>query len=323
MDTMLQIVRQEEIEKRFSKRLIDKRIKDLFDSSLEMQQLINQGEELLKEWVNRDWYASKKARLDQLKELDLKILVEKIFIASTYVTQPELFTSVSAEMAGRIGFADKKDSIQTMAEVLAVLCPLDLYDINKASRDASLMLVSRITLPDELTKAIKECRYLPPMVCTPLEVENNYSSGYLTHKDSLILGSGNHHNGDICLDVINTVNAVRLSLNTEFLKSVEEDPNTEFSPEQMHESAAKKGKTITQAEAIKRSELQKEQWKLTKVQSYETYLLMHTHGNVFHLTNKVDKRGRLYSQGFHINTQGTAFKRAAIDFADKEIVTGV
>jgi DNA-directed RNA polymerase len=44
---------------------------------------------------------------------------------------------------------------------------------------------------------------------------------------------------------------------------------------------------------------------------------------VFHLTHKVDKRGRIYSQGYHVNTQGAAFKKAMIELAKEELIEGV
>jgi len=34
-------------------------------------------------------------------------------------------------------------------------------------------------------------------------------------------------------------------------------------------------------------------------------------------------RGRLYSQGYQITTQGTGFKKAAIEFSTQELVEGV
>lgn len=138
------------------------------------------------------------------------------------------------------------------------------------------------------------------MVCKPLELTSNYSSGYLTHTDSLILGSGNHHDGQICLDVLNTINNVALKLDTDFLSTVEEEPTFALdTPEKV------------------------DQWAGFKKQSYAFYLLMATNGNVFHLCNKVDKRGRTYVTGFHISTQGTAFKKASIELANEELVLGV
>jgi hypothetical protein len=162
------------------------------------------------------------------------------------------------------------------------------------------MLVSRIPLSSALIKFVENSSYLPPMVCEPLELTTNYCSGYLSHKDSLILGKSNHHDGDICLDVLNTINIIALRLDTQFLSKVEEDPTFELdTPEKI------------------------EAWMQFKRQSYSFYSLMNSQGNEFYLTNKVDKRGRIYSQGYHVNTQGTSFKKASIELANEELVTGM
>jgi len=165
---------------------------------------------------------------------------------------------------------------------------------------ASLMVVSCIPLSEELIKYIENSQYLPPMVCEPLPLTHNYSSGYLTHNDSLILGTGNHHGGDLCLDVLNTMNSVALKLDLDFLSTVEEEPTFDLD---------------TQDKA--------DQWAQFKEQSYMFYDLMHQNGNRLYLTHKVDKRGRIYACGYHISTQGTAFKKASLELANEELVEGV
>jgi hypothetical protein len=161
------------------------------------------------------------------------------------------------------------------------------------------MVQSCINFDEELMKFIQNSRYLPPMVCLPLELTDNYSSGYLTHKDGLVLGKANNHSGDLCLDVLNTMNRVALSLNTDFISKVEEEPTFELvTTEQMH------------------------QWNIFKRQSYATYLTLAKNGNCFYLTHKVDMRGRIYSQGYHVNTEGVGHKKAMVELANKEQVTG-
>lgn len=299
-DTHQQIMRQEAIESQYNRKHIDGYIRDALVNDSAVQDKIAQGVSLLQEWMNQTFYPAKQARVEQLKQLDLVELVTEIFIGIAYILRPELFTSVTAKLAGRIGFDDKRDSIATMAEVITVLCGTDVFDITKEDRMASLMVVSNIVLPEQITKYIHHSEYLPPMVCEPLEVRSNYDSGYLSHRDSLILGKGNHHNGDICLDVINTVNSVALTLDTDFLLTVEEEPTFDLdTPEK------------------------RDQWLEFKRQSEQFYLLMIQSGNQFYLTNKVDKRGRLYAQGYHISTQGTAYKKASIELAKQELVEGV
>jgi hypothetical protein len=42
--------------------------------------------------------------------------------------------------------------------------------------------------------------------------------------------------------------------------------------------------------------------------------------NVFYLTHRYDKRGRTYCQGYHVNYQGTAWNKACVEFAQKELI---
>ena len=300
MTTLAQIEAQESLERRYSRKHIDGYIRDFINQNPVMQAKMEQGVSLIQNYMNQDYYASKNARIEQLKPLDIPALVLTIFTGIAYCLKEELFTSVTAQLASRLKFSDKTAAITTVAELVAVLCNTDAFDINKANKGASLMIKSLIPLEGWLVRYIENSRYLPPMICEPSEVNNNYSSGYLTHNDSLILGTGNHHDGDLCLDVLNTVNRVQLKLDTQFLCTVEEAPTFEMeTPEQV------------------------DQWKEFKRQSYEFYTLIAKSGNTFWLTHKVDKRGRIYAQGFHISTQGNPFKKASIELAQEELVTGV
>lgn len=321
---MLQIVRQEEIEQRFNRKLIDARIREFIENDPNMIAKAVHGIQLLQEYMGKTYsYGSKNVRIAQLKGIDVEELVIKLFIGIAYCQTNVLFTSITAQLASRLGMDDKRDSIVTIAEMLAVLCATDAFDINKESAMASLMVISRIPLPEELIECINNSLYLPPMVCEPLELESNYSSGYLSHKDSLILGKGNHHDGDICLDVLNRINKIPLKLDMDFLCTVAEDPNSEFTLEKVHQSANEKGEVITDAVARERLHKQIENWYAFKGQSQQFYLLMHRMGNEFYLTNKVDKRGRIYCSGYHISTQGTAYKKAMVELAEQEVITGV
>lgn len=286
-------------ERKYARKHIDGYILDALQTE-DMQRAISHGVSLLEEWQNQSYYTSKDKRLDQLGDLDLHELVTKIMQGIAYVQKPELFTSVSAQLASRLQFSDKPEAIATMAEMLAVLCETDMFDIIKESRQASLMIESRIPLSQELLQFIDNTTFQLPMVCPPEYVDHNRKSGYLSYNDSLILGSGNHHEGDLCLDVINLQNNIPLKLNIEFLKEQEMLPNFKIvTPEQ------------------------REQWEAFKHASHRIWLLIYNQGNKFYLTNKVDKRGRLYSVGYHIQTQGTAYQKAMIELADDEVVEGI
>lgn len=301
METMRNIILQEMNEERFNRKHIDVKIRTAIEGNPEMVAKIEHGSALVQEYLATTYsYASKNRRIAQLANMDVSAMVMDIFVGIAYSQRPELFTSVSAQMAARLKFSDRTDAITTVAELMAVLCLTDAFDILKPNKQASLMVVSRIPLSDNLKSFIENSQYLPPMVCEPLELTHNYSSGYLTHNDSLILGSGNHHDGDICLDTLNLMNKVALKLDTQFLCKAEEDPTFDLDTQDKEDA-----------------------WRRFKTQSYMFYSLMEQQDNRFYFTHKVDKRGRAYSQGYHLNPQGSSFKKAMLELADEELIEGV
>lgn len=323
-ETMLDIVRQEDIEKHYSAKHADALIRgELLAEGSSNRAKVDKGVALLKEWLaNEEHHESKKARIEPLKLMDLGHLVVSLYTGFAHVQRPQLFTSVTGALASRLGFDDKRAAIQTIAEVCAVLCHTDACEIFKMERQSSLMLVGTLDISEPTRQAIERSQYLPPMVCKPNVLRGNYDSGYLTTSESVVLGRGNHHDGDLCLDVLNRMNQVPLKLNTDFLKAVEEEPAREYTIEGIIEKHAKKGVAISegQAKAIQAEMLA--DFKDFKRQSIDVYLLMHKMDNKFYVTHKVDKRGRIYSQGYHINPQGAAFKKACVELYHEEVVTG-
>jgi len=300
MDNMLQVVRQESVEMKYNRKHIDDYIRSFIKSNDHLINKTEQGIKLIEKYMSKAYYTTKNARIKQLEGMDLHALVIDIYVGIAYCVTPELFTSISAQMAGRLKFSDKPDAIKTIAELLAVLCNTDVFDIFKRTKFSSLEIKSNIELPDEMMEFIINTQFLPPMLCEPLEVTNNSTSGYLTHNDSVILGKGNHHTGELCLDVINKMNKVCLKLDTAFLSHVEENPTSVLDTQE-----------------------KRDQWLVFKKQSYSFYLLIAKQSNEFYLTHKVDKRGRIYSQGYHLNTQGTPFKKAMVELANEELIEGV
>lgn len=299
-ETMRDIILQEANEQRFNRKHIDTKIRAFIEASSLMQAKLKEGIELVQAYQAGEYYPSKMKRIAQLQNMDIPVIVMDIYVGVAYYQRQELFTSASAQIAARLKFSDRADAIATTAELMAVLCNTDAFDISKENKMASLMVQSRIPLDDVLIKFIENSSFLPPMVCSPLPLTHNFSSGYLTHNDSLLLGSGNHHNGDLCLDVLNTMSNVALKLDTDFLCQVEEEPTFELDTQDKVDG-----------------------WRAFKKQSIDMYVLLAEQGNRLYLNHKVDKRGRIYAHGYHVNTQGTAFKKACLEFADPELVEGV
>lgn len=295
-----QFVNQSNNELRYNRRFIDIKIKEEITGNVDYMKLIDHGVSSINDYMNQDYYSSKNLRIAQLRNLNMHTVVMEILVGIAYCQSPELFTSVTAKLASRLGFDDKTEAITTVAEITAVLCNTDLFDITKVNKYSSLMIVSNMKLSENLLTFINNSQYLPPLVVEPYKLENNFSSAYTTVSESLILGKGNHHNGDICLDVLDIANSVALTINTDFLNKVDEEPTFELDTVQ---------KTT--------------QWYRFKNQSQYFYQLMMNQGNKFYFNHKVDKRGRIYSCGYHIHSQGNSYKKAMLEFHKQEIVSGV
>lgn len=298
---MLAVDMQRANEYTFARAHIDGYIRQFLASEEEYEIAVLKGIEMLEEYRSKDYgYASKNLRMEMVRDLDLRPIVDEIFVASCYCQLPDLFSSFTGKLAGMLGFDDRKDSITTIGEMVAVLTELDLYDLTQQGKYGAWKIVSNIALPEKLILMVERSSYMPPMVCKPPVITSNFYQLYETCKPESLILNNNHHSDDICLDALNIINSVELCLNTEFLCTIEEEPN---SPPENRE--------------------QQDSWLIFKKQSHEMYKLMVGQGNKFHLLHKVDKRGRAYAQGYHINTQGSSYKKAMLDLVRKEPVTGV
>lgn len=287
-------------EYRFARAHIDKYIRDYLRAEQDVMEKVAEGVELVQAYMDGEYYESKMIRIEQIRHLNLEEMVFEIFVASAYCQVPELFTSFTAKIAGYLHFDDKEDSIKTIAELVAVLSDTEVFAVFKESKYASIQVESYITLPDKLGFYVENCSYLPPLVCKPKPLTRNRDTVHLTlPKESVILRK-NHHEGDVCLDVLNICNATPLRLDVDFLCKVEELPNHKMETQE-----------------------QQEEWDRMKKQSYEHYKLMVAQGNHFYLSHRYDKRGRIYAGGYHISTQSTPFKKACIELFEQEVVEGV
>jgi hypothetical protein len=298
MNTLELINHQRIVEQTYSKRNINATVMEDILGDAELVQKIDNAVILVEDWMNQSYYQSKQDRLDELDRRDIRSIVEQIVVVTIQVIKPQLFTSVVGLVTCALGMTSKIDGTKTAAELLAIISDTDLFDIYKPdNKFDSLYLASNYQL-DEVTQAFcQRTKYLPPMVVEPNVVSSNFDNAYLTEASAMILGEGTYHEDDICLDSINKFNQVALSLNEELLTSLSERPK----------------RTFTDPE-------KKEQWVRFVKDSYDTYRDLIQVGNKMWLTHKIDKRGRTYAQGYHVSTQGNEFRKAIIEFHNKEII---
>lgn len=160
-------------------------------------------------------------------------------------------------------------------------------------------------IPDALQGELDKFQYPLPMVVEPLPLEDNLSTGYYTQRGSVILRD-NYHEEDVCLDHLNRMNRIRFSINEDVAKTIQnkwanldkKKEDESFEDYRKRKKAFEKYCTVADTVIGKMVEA----------------------GNEFYITHRVDKRGRTYCQGHHINPQGTDWNKAVLELADRECI---
>jgi len=220
-------------------------------------------------------WESKERRVGQLLDRNVEDIAQDIAIILVTLEGIHPIQSVASMVAPHLGYDDPWDAIKTASEIITLACDIDMCDIDlpDCSITGSLLVRGVYKLSPEVEARLNQTKYLPPMICPPNQVKNNYSSGYLTKKrDPIILGKY-CHSRKICLDVINIQNAIPLSIDMG-VYSEEELPSKPL-------DTPEKGRNFMQM----------------KNESAEVYQDLLDQDNEFYLTHKYDSRGRLYSQG--------------------------
>lgn len=254
---------------------------------------------MLNEYLGKSYYASKDRRVEFIRYMEIEDLVTEILMVCLSIENVLPIQGVAAKLGNSLGYDDIFDGVKTGAELLTLAGEVDIIDIvpAKESETGSLMVKSRYELDKATQYFIKKTMYLPPMVCRPNYVSENKQSGHLTVNNSVILGgSVNYHEERQALDVINIANGYQYSLDEEILKYVEEPKKECDTPEKIANHAL----MVSISRVV-----------------YE-YLL--ENDNTFYMTHSYDKRGRLYSNGYHVNLQSSEYKKALMSFKKKEII---
>lgn len=305
---------QAELEYMFSKKHAHEHIYDMLLENLETMEMIERGINLLEVWTTIPAkYTTKQERIDALKGMNIQKIVEETYTRIMSVRGHTTLASMASQIGMGLGFADTKQGITLAAEILAVLSRTGFFMIYQPFPRGQRYVKCSFELDDETQEIVDRAMYMPPMITKPQRLKHNRSSGYQTIKgESLILGGAyKHHDYHICLDVLNTMNSVALSVNEEFRQYCLEEPTSELDEIEGAEQ-------MTQIELMNARTQKRLNWEDHVRKSTALYDLMIEEGNHFYLTNKVDTRGRIYSQGHHINPQGTSFKKSVLDLHRKE-----
>lgn len=289
--------RQKDYELTFSKKGIQQASINDLENTADISALLAQAVATLENWMHDKHAPEKTIRLQTLLDIDLKsFLYQLLATICLECQQPMKLVAIASMSAKHLKQGEKVERIQTLAEIIAVLCEIDFCDLFN-DRHNCYWVHSLYTLDPAVTQFKSDAISLPPLLIQPRTLRHNRDSGYLTQQgQSLILGDAeNHHEYDLCLDVLNTLNANQYSLDLHFISTQQEQQPT----------------------------VPAEQYDKFKQHCYLIKSLILYHGNCFYLQHRVDKRGRLYASGYHISTQGNSFKKACINLKNTQHCTGL
>jgi hypothetical protein len=167
-------------------------------------------------------------------------------------------------------------------------------------------IILRLNVSEDVHAEIERYQYPLPMIVEPQPLRKNDHSAYYTSKGSLILKSGNHHEDDICLDHLNRVNSVALTINPDTARMIKNQWKNldKKKPDEDLDTFKKRVKAFEKYDRHAKEVMEH----LTMV------------SDKFYLTHKYDKRGRCYAQGYFVTSQGSPWNKAVLEFAKQEIV---
>jgi len=286
---------QIDVEARYSRRCIRARVMADIDTENSVFQACV---ELINKYRVGTYYSTKHERVNNLTLSDAEIAIELFTVVlPIHVISP--IQSLCTLLGAKLGYPELLDGIKTAAELFAICEESKVFTIfhsnDHANGTGTLAIQANYSLEGETMAFINQTKYLPPMVCRPSLWVSNRSGGNLTGSKSLILGHLNHHDQKQALDVINILQNIGWSLNG-VVDYVEQSK-----------------KELDTADKLK-------QFNLMQAESTAVYDELIELGNEFYFVWKYDKRGRMYSQGYHCNLQGTEYKKAILNFSKKELI---
>lgn len=198
-------------------------------------------------------------------------------------------------------FGDTKQDLQTCADTIWRAAEAGVVNYDPIAWQFTV----RFDVSDAVQGELERFQYPLPMVVPPRPIQGNRDTGYFTITGSVIL-KDNHHEDDVCLDHLNRVNQIPLVINPDTARMVVNQwRNLDHQKEgETQKDFEKRLRAFEKYDRVSRDVID----------------ALFMTGEPFYLTHRYDKRGRCYAQGYHVTTQGNAWNKAMIEFADQELV---
>lgn len=308
---MISNKQQADIEDLFNPKHITDKVTAWLVSQPQIISAIKYGLDLYTAWLSMEHPCPQKQyRLAVLKGHELPISEILLRILAHVLVQAHdktMLINIVMPLVSKLKFNDRLDSIQTAFELVALFSKTGIYSIFKMSVRGSLMISASIQLPAELLTEALNKEYMPPVLGKPKKLTDNNSTAYQSLKYSIFNGASiNRHEGNACLDALNNINNVRFKLDMDFINNVTDTPDLEIKE--------KNGRFLSKDE---RAEIVR-----MKLRNHVAYTnqakfmtdFINEYGGGFSFNHKIDKRGRIYSEGFIFNPQGSDYRKGQLNF---------
>lgn len=251
---------------------------------------------------NHNLMAVLKAEFDSISD-EHSVEEEKPFLNDLLI-QIHLHRQTDPETLVGI-LSPKHGTPQEVADLIVSMAEQDY--LNMSILDGVVRFSRVFTISEDVQHRLDMYQFPMPMIVPPLEVKRNHDTGYYTSSEPIVSNDRGHTgNKDVCLDHINRVNHIPMTLDMDLVRSTE----GEFKKPRRNkgEDFFEYNKRLRQAQIFYST-------------SREVMEGISAQSDVIFMTHKYDRRGRVYAKGYHINPQGTDFNKAVLVLAQKEIIT--
>lgn len=233
----------------------------------EMDKAIN----MIYHWTTFDFgYESKNARISEWNPSDNDIYAVLCHVmVGCFMHGDMTYQAMIGLIQNDIRCYDQIDRIKTAAEVIALAYQCDLIVITKAND--SMVITTEFELDEDMPD---------------FEHHQPEQYPYVAESNQILGNKFKQHDEDTCIEHINTMNAIPLTLEWRVINGIAESTDSD--------------------------------------DVHFTNMSHHTYENIgerkFYLKHHYDTRGRVYCQGYYVNYQGSSYKKAIVQLANKELI---
>ena len=224
-------------------------------------------------------------------EIDHKSIYELIISVFTATLANSAITiqALVGMLNHKIKLDDEVARVEILADIIGLIASTGLIEIDSEQGEYHM-----VSTEYEIACIPIEDRHVS-VTTRPQPIDSNWGV-----RGSVLLGHAmNHHEGYLRISHLDQMGQIPFMVNKAFVNAYDEAPKEE---------------PVEPEEII--------QWEVFKAESLRKYEELMASDQRFFIQHNYCYRGRTYSGSYYLNPQGTSFKKAAIQLANKEVVEG-